>query len=141
MVVLLIILLSIFLLAHIEVGKDPVDFSLQLANPMTSVDFSGTAKGRFTLDNIKQFTKLEPGTIISGILNGDLSFSGNKTAIDKKEYDKIDVNGTAGVNNLKYVSKDYPTGVTISKTELSLQSKNSYTKRTERKLSQYKFYC
>src|SRR6187399_1238312 len=109
--------------AHIEVGKDPVDFSLQLKHPMTSADFSGTAKGRFTLDNIKQFTKLEAGTIISGILNGDLSFSGNKTAIDKKEYDKIVVNGTAGLNNLKYVSKDYPTGVTVSKTELAFNQK------------------
>ena len=109
--------------AHIEVGKDPVDFSLQLQHPMTSADFSGTAKGRFTLDNIRQFTKLEPGTMISGILNGDLTFKGNKTAIDKKEYDKIAVNGTAGVNNLKYTSKDYPTGVTVSKTELAFDQK------------------
>ena len=95
---------------------------------MSSVDFSGTAKGRFTLDNIKQFTKLEAGTIISGILNGDLSFSGNKTAIDKKEYDKIAINGTAGVNNLKYTSKDYPTGVTVSKTELAFNQKNCHIK-------------
>jgi len=109
--------------AHIEVGKDPVDFSLQLQHPMTSADFSGTAKGRFTLDHIKQFTKLEAGTIISGILNGDLSFSGNKTVIDKKEYDKIAVNGTAGLNNLKYTSKDYPTGVTVSKSELAFNQK------------------
>ena len=109
--------------AHIEVGKDPVDFSLQLQHPMTSADFSGTAKGRFTLDNIKQFTKLEAGTIISGLLNGDLSFRGNKTAIDKKEYDKIAVNGTAGVNNLKYTSKEYPAGVTVSKTELAFDQR------------------
>ena len=35
---------------HIEVGKDPVDFTLQLLHPISSVDFSGTAKGKFTLD-------------------------------------------------------------------------------------------
>ena len=34
---------------HIEVGKDPVDFTLQLLKPMSTVDFAGTAKGRFTL--------------------------------------------------------------------------------------------
>ena len=109
--------------AHIEVGKDPVDFSLKLQHPMSSVDFSGAARGRFTLDNIKQFTTLEPGTIISGIVNGDLSFSGNKTAIDKNEYDKINVNGTAGLNNLKYVSKDYPTGIAVSNAELGFAQK------------------
>lgn len=109
---------------HIEVGKDPVDFTLQLRHPMSSVDFSGAAKGRFTLDNIKQFTELEPGTSISGILNGDLSFNGNKTAIDKSEYDKIIINGTAGLNNLKYVSTDYPTGLSVSNSALSFSPKN-----------------
>ncbi|MFC0771440.1 AsmA-like C-terminal region-containing protein [Terrimonas alba] len=109
---------------HIEVGKDPFDFSLQLRNPVSSVDFSGAAKGRFTLDNVKQFTTLEPGTAVSGILNADLGFSGNKTAIDKSEYDKININGTAGLSNLKYASKDYPTGVTINNTQLTFNQKN-----------------
>jgi len=110
--------------AHIEVGKDPVDFTLQLRNPVSSIDFAGTAKGRFTLDNIKQFTQLEPGTTVSGILNADLSFSGNKTAIDKKEYDKINTSGTAELSNVKYTAKDYPTGVTITETKLGFTPKN-----------------
>ncbi|MBL7762962.1 MAG: AsmA family protein [Chitinophagaceae bacterium] len=110
--------------AHIEVGKDPVDFTLQLQHPVSSIDFSGTAKGRFTLDNVKQFTQLEPGTAVSGVLNADLAFSGNKTAIDKKEYDKINTTGTAELTNVKYISKEYPTGVTVSSTKLSFNPKN-----------------
>ena len=109
---------------HMEVGKDPVDFNLQLRHPMSFVDFTGAAKGRFTLNHIKQFVTLDPGTSISGILNADLGFSGNKTAIDKKEYDKIIINGTAGLNNLNYVSKDYPTGLSITNSALSFQQKN-----------------
>ncbi len=108
---------------HIEVGKDPVDFTLQLRKPMSTADFSGTAEGRFTLDNIKQFVKLEPGTSISGILNADLAFSGNKTAIDKGEYDKILISGNAILNNLKYVSKDYPKGITVSNTNMEFIDK------------------
>jgi hypothetical protein len=109
---------------HIELGNDPFDFSLQLRNPVSSIDFSGNAKGRFTLDNIKQFTELEPGSSVSGILTADLGFSGNKTAIDKKEYDKINISGTAGLNKLKYTSKDYPTGVTIDNTQLAFNQKS-----------------
>lgn len=109
---------------HIEIGKDPLDFSLQLRKPVSSVDFAGTAKGRFTLDNVKQFTALEPGTGVTGVLNADLSFNGNKTAIDKGEYDKININGTAGLNKLKYVSKDYPTGITLDNTQLTFNQKN-----------------
>ena len=109
---------------HIEVGNDPVDFTLQLRKPMSSVDFTGTAKGKFTLDNINQFVKLDPGTTISGMLNADLGFSGNKTAIDKNEYDKINLSGTAGLNNFKYVSKDYPTGITIAASQLAINARS-----------------
>jgi hypothetical protein len=109
---------------HIEVGKDPVDFSLQLRHPVSTIDFSGNAKGRFTLENIKQFVVLENGTSIGGTLTADLGFNGNKTAIDKKEYDKINIGGTAGLDNLRYVSKDYPTGINIVNTQLSFTPKN-----------------
>lgn len=103
---------------HIEVGKDPLDFTLQLSNPVTTADFKGTAKGRFTLDNVKQFVELEPGTVLSGLLTADLAFSGNKTAIDKKQYDAIQTNGTVSVNRVAYTSKDYPTGVKIDAAQL-----------------------
>ena len=108
---------------HIQVGQDPVDFTLQLRKPISTVDFSGTAEGRLTLDNLKQFVKLDPGTSISGILNADLGFSGNKAAIDKGEFDKININGNAIINNLKYVSGDYPKGITVSNANLQFIDK------------------
>jgi hypothetical protein len=110
--------------AHIEVGPDPVDFSLVIRNPMSSGDFAGTAKGSFTLDNLKQFVKLDPGTSISGIMNADLNFSGYKAAIEKSDYDKINAAGTVDFRNLKYISKDYPTGINIIKTVLTFNPKN-----------------
>lgn len=109
---------------HIEVGKDPLDFSLQLRHPMSTADFSGKTKGRFTLENIKQFVALERGTSIGGTLSADLGFSGNKIAIDKKEYDKINISGTAALNNMRYVSTDYPTGVNINNVQLGFNQKN-----------------
>jgi len=110
--------------AHIEVGQDPVDFSLAVRNPMSTGDFAGNAKGRFTLDNLKQFVKLDPGTSLSGIMNTDLNFSGYKTAIEKSEYDKINAAGIVDFRNVKYTSKDYPTGINISKTELTFNPQN-----------------
>ncbi len=109
---------------HIEIGNDPLDFSLQLSKPMSAINFAGTAKGRFTLDNIKQFTTLEPGTSISGVLNTDMGFAGNKTAITRKEYDKISISGNASLNNFNYKSIDYPTGIAISGTQLSFNPSN-----------------
>jgi hypothetical protein len=110
---------------HIEIGQDPLDFNLKLRNPMSSIDFDGSAKGRLTLDNIKQFVELEKGTSISGALNADLAFKGNKTAIDNSDYDKITVNGTAGLSNVKYASADYPTGLTLTSATLGFNQKNA----------------
>jgi hypothetical protein len=108
---------------HVEVGKDPIDFTLNLKKPMSSVDFNGTAKGSFNLDHVKQFVTFEQGTSVTGLLDAALSFAGNKTAIDKGEYDKINLSGTTNLNKFKYASKEYPGGVSISSTQLNFNPK------------------
>jgi hypothetical protein len=104
---------------HFEMAGDPLDFSLQLSRPVTSMDFRGTAKGRFTLDNIKQFITLEKGSTIKGLLDADLSFSGSKEAIDKKNYERIEASGTVNLTNVQYFSKDYQDGIHINTTQLN----------------------
>lgn len=105
---------------HLELDKDPVDFTLQLTNPFTTADFRGSANGRFNLENIGQFMTMEPGTTMTGNVQGKVEFAGNKSAIDSSAYDKISIDGTARLTDIKYISKDYPTGISISKAELGL---------------------
>lgn len=109
---------------HIELGKDPFDFSLMLSHPTSSIDFNGTAKGRFTLDNVQQFVTLEPGTTLKGLLSADLSFSGSKADIDQKKYEKIQTAGIVNLANVSYTSKDYPGGVKISAAEAKFNPQN-----------------
>ena len=104
---------------RLQIGEDPVEFSVSVRNPVSSVDFAGHARGRFTLDNLKQFVTLEPGTSVSGTMDADLDFSGYIAAIEKSEYDKITTNGSVDLHHVKYISKEYPTGVNIIKTSLT----------------------
>lgn len=108
---------------HVEVGKDPIDFTLNLKKPISTVDFNGTAKGSFNLGNVKQFVTFEQGTSVTGLLDAALSFAGNKAAIDKGEYDKINISGTTNLNKFKYASKEYPGGVAINSTQLNFNPK------------------
>jgi len=110
--------------AHIDIGEDPVDFSLTVRNPLSTADFAGNAKGRFTLDNLKRFVRLDEGTTVKGIMNADLSFSGYKAAIERSEFDKLNTQGTVEFRNVKYTSKDYPSGISIKKTALSFNPGN-----------------
>jgi hypothetical protein len=109
---------------HIELGNDPFDFNLKLSQPVSVLNFSGAAKGRFTLDNVHQFTELAPGTSIKGLLNADISFSGSKADIDKKNYDRINTTGVVNVSNVNYVSKEYPDGVLIQTAQLKFTPQN-----------------
>jgi hypothetical protein len=109
---------------HIEVGNDPFDFNIKLSQPVSAVNFSGNAKGRFTLDNIRQFTQLEAGTSIKGLMNADVSFSGSKADIDKRNYEKINTNGIVNLSNVNYVSPEYPDGVSVQTAELKFSPQN-----------------
>ncbi|HEU4634366.1 MAG TPA: AsmA family protein, partial [Flavisolibacter sp.] len=110
---------------HIEVGKDPFDFSLTVSRPVTAVDFNGTAKGRFTLDNLKQFIDLEQGTSIKGLMDADVRFSGSKADIDTKNYERINTTGTLKLTDLSYVSKAYPDGVQVQTAQLTFSPQNA----------------
>jgi len=116
---------------HIELGSDPFDFSLKLNKPVSVVEFAGNAKGRFTLDNLKQFIQFEKGTEVSGTMAGDLAFSGTKAAIDKSDYSKITTTGTIDLRNIKYRSKDYPDGVSIPTSTINLDPKNVRLSNTQ----------
>ena len=109
---------------HVEVGNQPVDFRLLIKNPVSDLFFDGAAKGNFNLANISQFTTLAPGTKLSGLLDADISFKGNKSAIDKKAYDQIATAGTVIISNLLYASKEYPDEVRLDKLLATFTPKN-----------------
>ncbi len=109
---------------HVEVGNDPLDFSINISHPVGNTTFSGDAKGKFNLDKIKEFTKPEDSTSISGLIAGAIKFAGSKDMIEKNQYDKIQTEGTINLSNLKYVSKDYPTGFSIAAAALAFNPKN-----------------
>ena len=96
--------------AHIEIGTDPVDFNLSIKTPVSNLVFDGRLKGSFNLANAKQFTTLPAGTKHRRNTGRRYCFSGNKQAVDKKDYDKIKSSGTLNLKNINYTSKDYPDG-------------------------------
>ncbi len=111
--------------AHLEVGSDPIDFNVLIKTPVSNLYFDGRARGKFNLANTAQFTTLESGTSLSGTLSADVVFKGNKSAIDKKEYDKINTSGTLNLTNLNYSSKAYPDGIKIDEAAFTFTPKNS----------------
>ena len=127
--------------SHIEIGKNPVDFSLNLKTPVSNPVFDGWLKGSFDLADTKQFTGLPAGTVVSGLLNGDVKFSGNKLAVDKKEYDKINLSGNLSMKNIRYSSTDYPDGLLISDAAFGFNPKNISLREAHAEYLKSHFTC
>lgn len=108
---------------HIEVGNDPVDFSLKLTQPVSIMNFAGHAKGRLTLDNLKQFGVVPSGTTLSGIMNADAGFTGSNNAIRNEEYDKITITGNAAFTNVNYLSPSIREPLKIPAATLTFNNK------------------
>jgi uncharacterized protein involved in outer membrane biogenesis/ElaB/YqjD/DUF883 family membrane-anchored ribosome-binding protein len=103
---------------HLEMGEDLVDLSFDLSKPMSDMIFSGRGQGRFSLDKIEKFVKLEKGTKISGMIFANLAVKGSKAAYDKAQYEKITLQGNASLKNLFYSSMDQPDGIQLQSAEL-----------------------
>ncbi len=99
---------------HIEMDNDPFDFRLLIKTPVSDMYVDGSAKGKLDLSKVAQLVKLEAGTKLSGLLNADVSVSGNMSAVQKKEYEKFKASGTVNLSNFFYASKDYPDGVKLN---------------------------
>lgn len=102
---------------HFQIDNDPFDFRLLLKNPVTSRFVDAAAKGKIDLSKITGFAKLEKGTSLSGLLNSDISIKGNVADLEKKQYQNFHAAGNILLNNFKYISKEYPSGILINSLE------------------------
>jgi hypothetical protein len=76
------------------------------------------------MDGITFLRKLMKYHPMPVIILSSLTPKGSKTAIDKEQYDKINIQGIAGLTNLKYSSKDYPGGIVIETAKLTFNEKD-----------------
>jgi len=99
---------------HLAIDNEPFDFRLLVKNPVSNMFVDAAAKGKLDLGQVGNYVKLEKGTSIGGLMNADVAVKGNVKDIEQQQFSKFYAAGTVDVNNFKYVSADYPTGVKIN---------------------------
>ncbi|HUQ65823.1 MAG TPA: AsmA-like C-terminal region-containing protein [Flavitalea sp.] len=109
---------------HIEMENEPFDFRLLMKNPVSDMWVDAAAKGKLDLSKVSGMVKLDKGTSMKGLLNADVSVKGFVDAVQKQQFDKFSAAGTIALNDFKYVSNDYPDGVSLSKLLMTFNPKN-----------------
>ncbi|MCU0381299.1 MAG: AsmA-like C-terminal region-containing protein, partial [Chitinophagaceae bacterium] len=108
---------------HLEIGTDPLDFEILVSRPMTDINANGWLKTEMNLANLMAYTKQGPDVKLSGKMAADVHFDGSRKAYAEKRFDEIRVEGDLRVDDLRYVSKDYPEGVRVSRARMGFSNR------------------
>ncbi|MBL7700829.1 MAG: hypothetical protein JNM14_01145 [Ferruginibacter sp.] len=99
---------------QLAIDNEPFGFRLMVKNPVSNMFVDAAAKGKLDLGQVGNYVKLEKGTSIAGLMNADVAVKGNVKDIEQQQFSKFYAAGVIDVNNFRYVSPDYPTGVKIN---------------------------
>lgn len=99
---------------HLAIDNEPFDFRLLVKNPVSNMFIDAAAKGKLDLGQVAYYVKLDKGTSLAGLMNADVSVQGNVKDVEQQQFNKFYAAGTVDVDNFKYSSVDYPTGIKIS---------------------------
>lgn len=108
---------------HLAFDKTPVNGRLLVKTPVSDPYVDMALKGKLDL---KQLTAIFPmkDMTLSGILDVDVQAAGNKSAIDKGQYENFKASGQMLASNFNYSGASVPKPVSISSAKMSFSPKN-----------------
>ncbi|MBD1397420.1 AsmA family protein [Pontibacter sp. JH31] len=84
-----------------------------LVQGIESPAFDGQIKGILDLTKLTKIFPLEDMTV-SGRINANVAAKGKMSDVEAERYNNVTANGTMGITNLNFVSKDMPQGMKIT---------------------------
>ncbi|MBL7818141.1 MAG: hypothetical protein JNL70_24235 [Saprospiraceae bacterium] len=93
---------------HIKLGNNPFDAVFKLRTPVSDPDVDLKAKGTINLGELTKVLPMESVQNMTGIINADVAIKTLMSYIDKKQYEKVNMNGILGINGMNVQAKGYP---------------------------------
>ncbi len=93
---------------HMKLGNNPFDAVFKLRTPVSDPDLDLKAKGTINLGELTKVLPIESVQSLSGVITADVAIKTLMSYIDKKQYEKVNMNGILGVNNMNVQAKGYP---------------------------------
>ena len=93
---------------HAKLGANPIDVVLHLRTPVSDPNVDLKAKGTLNLADLPKLLPMDGIQNLSGVINMDVVLKTLMSYIDKKQYEKVNMNGILGVNNVNVKMADKP---------------------------------
>jgi hypothetical protein len=108
---------------HIELGKEPFDFTLFAKNLLQDPTFQTSMIGKINLANIETIMPLDEGVKLTGLINSSLQAKGKLSTIENQKYDQFDAAGSLQIEKLIYKAPDLPQPFTLNQLVLNFTPK------------------
>jgi len=103
---------------HFAVLGKPVEMRLTVKTPVSDPYLDGLISGGVDLDRVRQVIPSGDSLNVSGTIQSDLSFRGNLSAIEKRQFDRFFASGTLAMDNIRYESRNIPEPIAIDAARL-----------------------
>ncbi len=108
---------------HLAFDKAPIDGRLFVKNPTSDPYIDMALKGKLDLKQLTTIFPMEDMTL-SGILDADVQAKGNKSSIDKQQYQNFNASGQMLASNFVYTGDAVAKPVSISSAKMTFNPKN-----------------
>jgi len=108
---------------HVELGDNPIDFSMYLVNPVSDPDFTAKIQSQVNFESLAEVVPLDEGMRFAGTITADANFSGKMSAIENEQYDQFNATGKMILTGFEYVDPtlDYPINIKSAYLDFSPQ--------------------
>ncbi len=97
---------------HMEMGGNPLDMHMSIRTPISDMFVDAAFHGTIDFTSLADIIPLE-GVEIRGLLESDLSLSGNMSDIEEERYEDFNASGSMRLTAFRYVDRAFPVEVLI----------------------------
>ena len=103
--------------AHAELGKNPIDFGLEITHPVSDPAFGGIFIGKINLTDLQNIFPLE-NALLYGDVDANLRVKGKYSDLLAEDYSKIQSDGEVWLHNVQYSSPKLTQRISVSEAKL-----------------------
>lgn len=103
---------------HFAILGKPVEIRLTVKTPISDPYLDGLISGGLDLSRVRQVIPSGDSLDLSGTIHGDLSFRGNLSAIEKRQFNRFFASGRLTMDSIRYETKSIPEPITINTAQL-----------------------
>jgi len=104
--------------AHAEVGKNPVDFNLEIVHPFSDPVFDGILIGKINLMDLQNIYPMDD-VLLYGDVDANLVIKGRYSDLQSKDYSKIKSDGVVWLHNVRYSSPKLTQQISVPEAKLN----------------------